>query len=118
MLVGGDNRRGDFRPLEQFDVALRDEIGADLGPDFAGAVRILFGEPDPLDRRMTRRHLAAEQADAAAADDGEADALGRLPHAFTPAMFFFFNSATAEMVSFDSGRSTGSPRSADRSAAV
>ena len=30
VLVGGDDGAGHFRPLEQFDVALRDEIGADL----------------------------------------------------------------------------------------
>ena len=51
---------------------------------FTGAVRVLFGEPDPFDRRMARRHLAAEQADAAAADDGKADALGRLFHPCFP----------------------------------
>ena len=73
MLVGGDNGAGHFRPLEQFDMALRHEVGADFLPDFAGAIRVLFGEADPFDRRMARRHLAAEQPDASAADDGEAD---------------------------------------------
>ena len=76
MLVGGDDRAGDFRPLEQFDVALGDEIGADLGRDLAGAVGVLLGEPDPFDRGMAVRDLAAEQPDPAAADDGEPDALG------------------------------------------
>ena len=111
MLVGGDDGAGHFRPLEQFDVALRDEIGADLGRDFAGAVGVLFGKPDPLDRRMARRHLAAEQADAAAADDGEADAFGRFLHCgLAPDRFFSLNSAIPEIVSLVSGRSTGSLR--------
>ena len=66
---------------------------------------------------MARRHLAAEQADAAAADDGEADALPFFI-TFSPAAVLAFKSATAEIVSLVSGRSTGSLRSADRSAAV
>ena len=68
-------------PLDQLDMALRDEIGADLGRDVAGAVRILLGKPDPLHRRMAVRHLAAEQPDAAAADDGEPDVCGLRSHA-------------------------------------
>ena len=39
-------------------------------------------------------------------------------YAFTPARIFFLNSAIAEIVSFVSGRSTGSLRSADKSAAL
>ena len=80
VLVGGDDRAGDFRPLEQFDVALRHEIGADLRRDLACAVGVLLGEPDPFDRGMAVRDLAAEQSDPAAADDGEPDALGLRPH--------------------------------------
>ncbi len=124
MLVGADDGGGHFRPLEQFDVALRDEIGADFGGDFAGAVRVFLGEPDPFDRRMARRHLAAKQADAAAADDGEADAFcGFLhdvvaPAGLSPARFLSFSSAIPEMVSLVSGRSIGSLRSADKSAAL
>ena len=72
VLVGRDDRAGDLGTAQQLDMALRDEIGADPGCDFAGAVRVLFGEPDPFHRRMTVRDLAAEQADAAAADDREA----------------------------------------------
>ena len=48
VLVGRDDGAGDFGALEQLDVALRDEIGADLRRDFAGAVRVLLGEPDPF----------------------------------------------------------------------
>ena len=66
--------------LMQFDVALRDEIGADLGRDLAGAVRVLLGKPDPLHRRMAVRHLAAEQPDPPAADDGEPDVGGLGSH--------------------------------------
>src|SRR5574340_166116 len=40
------------------------------------------GKADPLDRRMPRRHLAAEQADAPAADDGKADPFGGFFHGF------------------------------------
>ena len=56
-------------------MALRDEVGADLRRDLAGAVRVLLGEPDPFHRRMAVRDLAAEQSDAAAADDRDAEFL-------------------------------------------
>ena len=104
--------------FEQLDVALGDEIGVDLRRHFAGAVGVLLGEADPLDRGMPRRDFAAEQADAAAADDGEADALGGVLHEFTPARLRALSSAMPEIVSLVSGRSIGSLRSADRSAAL
>ena len=95
-----------------------DEVGADLGRDLAGAVRVLLGDADPLHRRMAVRDLAAEQPDAAAADDGEADVLGWRSHALSPLRNLALKSATAAIVSLVSGRSTGSLRSAERSAAV
>src|SRR5262245_34964664 len=49
------------------------KIGAYLVGDLAGTVGVLLGQPDPADRWMARGNLAAEQADPAAADDGEAD---------------------------------------------
>ena len=118
MLVGADDRGRYLRPLEQLDVALRDEIGADFRAYFARTVRILLGKANPFDRRMARGHLAAEKPHAAAADDRKADAFGGLLHWFTPARIFCLNSAMAEMVSFVSGKSTGSLRSADKSAAL
>src|SRR5262245_1761047 len=99
-------------------MALRNEIRVDPGAHLAGAVRVLFGKTDPFDCGMAGRHLAAEQAHAAASDDRKSDTPGRLFHWFTPARIFCLNSAMAEIVSFDSGRSTGSFRSADRSAAL
>src|SRR5512136_2102077 len=99
-------------------MTLRDKIRLDLRTDFASTVWIFFGEPDPLDGRMARRHLAAEQSDATATNDREAHSLGRFLHWFTPARIFCLNSAIAEIVSLVSGRSTGSFRSADRSAAL
>ena len=102
---------------QQLDMALRHEIGADLRRDFAGAVRVLLGEPDPFHRRMAVRDLAAEQPDAAAADDREAELFGLCSHVFSPARIFCLNSAICEIVWLVSGRSTGSLRSADRSAA-
>src|ERR1019366_10763415 len=111
MLVGGNDGAGHFRALEQFDVALRHEVGVDFLPHLAGTVWVLLRQPDPFDRRMARHHLAAEQTDAAAADDGEADALGRLLHAgLAPDRFFSLNFAIPEIVSLVSGRSTGSLR--------
>src|SRR5262249_27133958 len=100
------------------DMALRHKIRADLRPHFSSAVRVLFGEPDPLNSRMARRNLTTEQSDAAATDNREADSLCRRLHWFTPARIFCLNSAMAEIVSLVSGRSTGSFRSADRSAAL
>src|SRR4029450_3599561 len=87
-----------------------DEIGADLLRYVEPAVVVLLGDTDPLHRRMARRHLAAEQPDPAGADDGEPDALCLSSHRLPPAI-----SATAESAAFDSGRSTGSLRSAERS---
>src|SRR5262245_10787392 len=104
---------GHLRPLEELAMVVGDEIGADLLGNVEPAVVVLLGDADPLHRRVPRRHLAAEQPDAAGADDGEPDAF-RLPsHRLPPAI-----SATADSAAFDSGRSTGSLRSAERSAAV
>src|SRR4029078_8572254 len=108
MLVGTDDSGLVFRPFEQFDVALRHKICVDLRAHFSRAVRVFFGEPDPLDSRMARCHLATEQADAAAADDREPDTLGRGLHCFAPARIFGLNSAMAEIDSLESGRSTAS----------
>src|SRR5687768_3629717 len=81
VLVGGDDGGVDLGPPQQLAMIGRDELGADrLGHPLA-ALRILLGDADPFDRRMARRHLAAEEADAAGADDGETDALSRLSHA-------------------------------------
>ncbi len=80
MFVRGDDRGGDLGPLEQFDVALRHEIGADFRRDLACAVVVLLGKADPFDRGMAVRDLAAEQPDPAAADDGEPDAFGLRSH--------------------------------------
>ena len=95
-----------------------DEIGADARGDVAAAIVIELGNADPFHRRMARRRLAAEQTDAAGADDGKTDALGVLLHTFRPARFRCLSSAMPEIVSLDSGRSTGALRSADRSAAL
>ncbi len=118
VLVGGDDRGGDFRPRQQLAMAGGDEIGADAGADIAAAIVIELGDADPLDRGMARRHLAAEQPDAAGADDGEPDALGVLLHTFSPARFLALSSAMPEIVSLVSGRSIGVFRSADKSAAL
>src|SRR5262245_50263049 len=99
-------------------MTLRNEIRVDPGAHLAGTVRVLFGKSDPFNRGMAGRHLAAEQAYAAASDDRKADTPGRFFHWFTPARIFCLNSAMAEIVSFDSGRSIGSFRSAERSAAL
>src|SRR5579862_4357036 len=95
-----------------------DEIGADAGRDVTAAIMIELGDADPFHRRMPRRHLAAKQADPAGADDGQPDALGILLHTFSPARFLALSSAMPEIVSLVSGRSMGSLRSADKSAAL
>ena len=53
-----------------------DEIGADAARRRRRRDWILLGDADPLDGRVPRRNLAAKQADAAGADDGETDAWG------------------------------------------
>ena len=60
MLVGADDGSGYFRPLEQFHMALRDEVGADFRANFAGAIGVLLGKPYPLNSRMARRDFAAK----------------------------------------------------------
>ena len=75
MLVGRDDDRGDFRPRDERAEIAGDEIGADLLRDLVGARGPGLGEPDPVDLRVPRGDLAAEQADPAGADDGEPDAL-------------------------------------------
>src|SRR5262249_11951106 len=94
-------------------MVLGDEVRADLLGDMQAAVMVLLGDADPLHRRMARCDLAAKQSDPAGADDGEPDAFCLPPHRLPPTI-----SATAESAAFDSGSSTGSLRSAGRSAAV
>ena len=118
MLVGGDDGAGDFRPRQEFAMTGGDEVGADVRADIAAAIMIEFGDADPFDRGMAHRHFAAEQPDAAGADDGKPNAFGGFFHTFNPARFFAFSSAMPEIVSLVSGRSIGSLRSADRSAAL
>src|SRR5262249_3218763 len=113
MLVGGDDGAGDLRALEQLAMILGDEVRADLLGDMQAAVIVLLGDADPLHGRMARCDLAAKQPDPAGADDGEPDAFCFPSHPLPPTI-----SATAAGGAFDSGRSTGSLRSAERSAAV
>src|SRR5258708_729124 len=91
MLVGRDDDRGDFRPRDERAEIAGDEIGADLLRDLVGARGPGLGEPDPIDLRVPRGDLAAEQADPAGADDGEPDAFrcffdGCLPYSSCPAL--------------------------------
>src|SRR5215475_11352821 len=113
MLVGGDDGAGALRALEQLAKILGDEVGADLFRDMQAAVMVLLGDADPLHGRMARCDFAAKQSDPAGADDGEPDAFWLSSHRLPPTI-----SATAESAAFDSGRSIGSLRSAERSAAV
>src|SRR5207302_8138044 len=108
---------GHLGSLQQFDMALRHEIGADLRRDLAGAVRILLGQPDPFHGRMTVGDLTAKQSDAAAADDRDSELFCLCSQLFSPARILVLNSAICEIVWLVSGRSTGSFRSAERSAA-
>ena len=117
MFVGCDDRAGDFGALEQFDMTLRDEVRADFGCDIAGPIRVLLGKSDPFDSGMPVRDLAAEQPDASAADDRKPEFFRLRSHVFNPARIFCLNSAICEMVWLVRGRSTGSLRSADKSAA-
>ena len=50
--------------------------------------------------------------------EGKEDCRARRVYGAAPAMCFFFISATCDTAWFDSGKSTGSPNSAERSAAV
>jgi hypothetical protein len=85
MLVGRHDHGVDFRPREQRAEIAGDEIGADLLRDLLDARSPRLGEPDPIDLRMPRSDLAAEEADPTRADDGKPDAFrgfsdGRLPY--------------------------------------
>ena len=80
VLVGRDDGAGDLRSAQQFAMIGGGEIGANPGRHLPDAVRVLLRKPDPFDRGMARRDLAAKQADPAAADDREPDALGGLFH--------------------------------------
>src|SRR5262249_32278427 len=114
MLVGRDDGAGDLGTCEQLAVARGDEVGPDPRRDIAAAIGIELGNADPFDRRVARRDFAAEEADTAGADDGEAHSFCGFLHARSLALIW----ATAESAWFDIGRSTGSPRSAERSAAI
>src|SRR5579883_495183 len=118
MFIGANKRRGDFGPRQKLAMAGGEIVGANPRRDIAAAVVVEFGDADPLDRGMPRRHLAAKQADPAGANDGEADAFGVPFHAFNPARLRCLSSAMPEIVSLVSGSSIGSLRSADKSAAL
>jgi hypothetical protein len=84
MLVRRHDHGIDFRPREQRPEIAGGEIGADLLRDLLDARSPRFGEADPIDLRMPRGDLAAEEADPTRADDGKPDAFrgfsdGRLP---------------------------------------
>ena len=64
--------------LQELAKIAGDEIRLALVADQLGALGLEIGDADEVDLRMTRGDFAAEQADAAGADDGEADSLGRL----------------------------------------
>ena len=81
MLVGRHHDRGHFRLLQELAEIRRHEIRADLVGDELRAVRIDFGDADPVDLRMARGELAADEAHPPRADDGQADAFGLLLHA-------------------------------------
>ena len=103
---------------QQLDVALRDEIGADLRRDLAGAVRVLLGERrsiSPPDGAFATspRNSPTRPPPMIASPSSLACCL----HVFSPARIFCLNSAICEIVWLVSGRSTGSLRSAERSAA-
>src|SRR6516165_3371532 len=95
-----------------------DEVGADARGNVAAAIVIELGNADPSHRGLARSHLAAKQSDAPGADDGKPDAFGVLLHTLRPARLRCLSSAIPEIVSLVSGRSIGSLRSADKSAAL
>ncbi len=76
VFVGGDDDGIDLGPGQQLAVVGGDEVGTDLGTDLGGAVGLDLGQADPFDLGMAGGDFATEQADAAAADDGEADGTG------------------------------------------
>src|SRR5215472_1045932 len=78
MLVGGDDRRGDFRPGEELAVVRGHEIRADLLGDELRTIRLDLGQSDEVDLWVAGRDFTAEQSDPARADDGKTDALGVL----------------------------------------
>ena len=75
VLIRGDDRRRHLRPREQLAIVGGAEIGARLVGDELEPVALEIGDTDPVDLRVARGHLAAEEADATGADDGKPDAL-------------------------------------------
>jgi len=96
VLVGGDDRRGDFRPFQQFPEIRGRVVRLRLLLDELEPLLLEVADPDEVDHRVARGDFAAEQAYAARADDCEADPLR----------------------GFSQGMSTAALRSADRSAAI
>ena len=78
MLIGGDDRRGNFGALQQLVIIRSHEIGAYLLRNELRAIGLDLGQTDEVDLRVPRRDFAAEEPDATGADDREADSLGRL----------------------------------------
>src|SRR3990170_2785661 len=96
VLVGGDDRRRNFRPFQELPEVGGRIVRLGLRRDELEPVLLAVADPDEVDHRVARGDFAAEQAYAARADDREADALRGFSH----------------------GRSTAALRSAERSAAM
>ncbi len=78
VFVGCDDRCRHLGAREQLLVVVGHEISADFFPDEFCAIGFDLCEPDEVDLRVTRGDFAAEQADTASADDGQAYTSGVL----------------------------------------
>ena len=69
---------GHLGALQELAEIAGDEIRLAFVADELRTLGLEVGDADEVDLRVARGDFAAEQADAAGADDGEADSLGRL----------------------------------------
>ena len=82
ILVGGNDRRGDFGTFQQLVVVGGEKIGHGIGRKLLTDLGIGVAQPEPADPRIIARELGPDAPDGTAADDGKADWFARGSHVF------------------------------------
>lgn len=73
VFVGGDDRRVDFRAIDELVVIGREKIGIDVFGEFFAKLLLNVAEPDPADAGVFPGEHRADSPNGAAADNRQSD---------------------------------------------